>query len=150
MGRGMIKPLHEYRFFRSVGLRRLLYFVVSLLVIVLGVALYERPATTWSRAFCAPVSKVVGYDVSPLITSLGPPRGTWPSPAQQERIDLLRHDVHLAELTAATSQLRSELSRDHEDLSGAITKGSVGDAERQIKQTLSVQLESCGIHPLGH
>lgn len=69
----MIKPLHEYQFFRSVGRRRFVYFVVSLLVVVLGVALDERPAhhfdTAYESCWTAEVNSVI-TGTSPHMTGI--------------------------------------------------------------------------------
>ena len=126
--------------------RAALVAVVAL--IIGGVAWALWPATTWPRAFCAPVVRVVGADADAIAKSFSHPESTL-TVAQEDEVDTLLYDVTLAVGAAPTAQLRAELNRYRAELGVVLSTNIVTNAMSQFDQQARTQLRACGVTPLG-
>ena len=134
--------------------RVILVAITALVIAALAWALW--PATTWPRAFCAPVLRIVGSDASALFHQVQnkngfvtPNKTGRDTPTEQKLVSTLRADVILAEGAAPTSQLRSELHTYAERLHGG--RLSIGEwtlAMSTFDVKAGDQLGACGVVPL--
>lgn len=122
--------------------------VVVVGLVVGGAAWALWPATTWPRAFCAPVERVVGADAVAISKSFSHPEPTLTN-AQQDQVARLMYDVTLASGTAPTAQLQSELNRYLAELGVVLSTNIVTDAMSNFDQQAGTQLRACGIAPVG-
>ena len=130
-------------------MRRLVLVVVVALVVG-AVAWALWPATTWPRAFCAPVVRVVGADARAIVTDQMRNEHLPITPAEHKMVDTLRADIALAEKAAPTAQLRMELRNYVEQLHGIYTSMYVvTDAMGNFDQQARTQLRACGVTPIG-
>jgi hypothetical protein len=128
-------------------MRRILLIAVVALVIG-GVAWAVWPATTWPRAFCAPVERVVGADADAIAKSFSHPEPTL-TVTQEDQVNKLMYDLTLAVGAAPTAQLRAELNRYLAELGVVLSTNIVTDAMSHFDQQARTQLRACGVTPLG-
>ena len=128
-------------------MRRLVLVVVVILVVG-GATWALWPATTWPRAFCAPVERVVGADTVAISKSFSHPEPTL-TKAQEDQVTRLMYDLTLAVGSAPTAQLRAELNRYIVELGVVLSTNIVTDAMSNFDQHARTQLRACGITPLG-
>lgn len=137
-----------------VSMRRLVLAVVVGLVVG-GAAVALWPATTWPRAFCAPVVRVVGADARAIVTYQVANENSPLTPAEHQMVSTLRSDIGLAAAVAPTTQLRTELRLYYSRLSDdPFTHGPppmrvVTDAMGRFDQHARTQLRACGVTPGG-
>ena len=134
-----------------ISMRRIA-LVIVLVLVVGGVAWAIWPATTWPRAFCAPVVRVVGTDARTIVVDTG--GSGWklaPAsiPGAQAAVARLRADIELAKANAPTSQLRKELGVYFARLRNDQTMLPVTSAMSQFDSQSHTQLEACGVKPIG-
>ncbi len=129
-------------------MRRIVLIAVVALVIG-GVAWALWPATTWPRAFCAPVVRVVGADADAIAIYMSHNEPVAITPAEHKMVATLRADIVLAEAAAPTSQLRTELSLYHSRLSNNPSMNAVMDALGRFDHQARTPLRACGIKPIG-
>jgi len=134
-----------------ISMRR--FVLVIVLALVVGGAVWAIwPSTTWPRAFCAPVVRVVSADARTIVFDTG---GTgWklaPAsiPGAQAAVAKLRADIELAKANAPTSQLRKELGVYFARLRSDPTMLPVTGAMSRFDATSHTQLRACGIRPIG-
>ena len=124
--------------------------VVVVALVVGGEAWALWPATTWPRAFCAPVVRVVGADARAIVTSRAANENLAFTPAEHKMIAALQADIVLAEAAAPTAQLRLELRNYMKQLHGIYTSmNGVTDAMSTFDQLARTQLRACGVTPVG-
>jgi hypothetical protein len=130
-------------------MRRLVLVVVVALVVG-GAAWALWPATTWPRAFCVPVVRVVGADARAIVIYQMHNEHLPITPAEHKMVATLRADIVLAEEAAPTAQLRMELHNYVEQLHGIYTSMNVvTDAMGNFDQQARTQLRACGVTPIG-
>jgi hypothetical protein len=137
-----------------VSMRRLVLAAVAALVV--GVIVWAMwPATSWPRAFCAPVVRVIGTDTSALTYQLQNKNGVVTNksgittPTEHRMLSTLRADVVLGEADAPTSLLRSELLNYAQHLQGAQRSVSGWTTAMGIFDVqVGSQLRACGITPV--
>ena len=130
-------------------MRRIIFTAVIALVVG-GAAWVLWPATTWPRAFCTPVVRVVGADVDTIAAYMSHNEPVAITPAEHKMVVTLRADIVLARAAAPTRQLRTELNLYHSRLSNDPSMNIVTDAMSQFDQKARTQLEACGVRPSGH
>ena len=124
--------------------------VVVVALVVGGAAWALWPATTWPRAFCAPVVRVVGADARAIVTYRAANENLAITPAEHKMVAALQADIVLAEAAAPTAQLRLELRNYVEQLHGIYTSmNGVTDAMSTFDQLARTQLRACGVTPVG-
>lgn len=124
--------------------------VVVVALVVGGATWALWPATTWPRAFCAPVVRVVGTDARAIVTYKATNENLPITPAEQKMVAALRADIDLAEAAAPTEQLRLELLNYVEQLHGIYASMNVvTDAMSNFDQLARTQLRACGVTPAG-
>ena len=106
------------------------------------------PATTWPRAFCTPVARVIGVDADAIAKSFSHPEPMLTT-AQEDQVAKLMYDVTLAAGAAPTAQLRAELNRYLAELGVVLSANIVTDAMSNFDLRARTQLRACGITPGG-
>jgi hypothetical protein len=122
--------------------------LVLLVVAVAGATWLLWPATTWPRAFCAPVVRVIGTDANPISTGFSHYEPTL-STTQEGQVNKLMYDITLARGNAPTAQLRNELDHYLAGLGGVLTTNTVTDAMSRFDVRARTQLRACGVTPVG-
>ena len=78
---------------RSIVSMRRVVLVVVVALVVGGEAWALWPATTWPRAFCAPVVRVVGADARAIVTSRAANENLAITPAEHKMVAALQADI---------------------------------------------------------
>jgi hypothetical protein len=128
--------------------------VLVIVVLVGAGALVLWPTSTWSPAFCGPVTRVVGPDVRAILSyisehNLNSYKSLSSTPTPGELQDRLVNDVGIAKFAAPTAQLRRELSSYERALGRAATLLETTAAFGKFDGEANTQLRACGITPIG-
>ena len=133
-------------------MRKLLLSILA--VAVIGTITWALwPATTWPRAFCQPINRVVGKDADAIVIYVAQHNLNYhdlvstATPASMQ--DALVKDVVLALHHAPTAELRQELSHYAYELDESPTLLQTTDALGRFDGLGRTQLRACGITPVG-
>lgn len=126
------------------------FILIAVVVAIVGGAAWALwPDKTWPRAFCAPVVRVIGADADAIAIYMSHNEPVAITPAEHKMVATLRTDIGLAEATAPTSQLRTELNAYLSRLGNNPSMLTVADAMSQFDQQARMQLRACGVTPTG-
>lgn len=127
-------------------MRRYILAMVAIFVVVVATwALW--PSTRWPAAFCLPVVRVVGVDVTAYSGYEGAHATHSITPPERALLTTLADDVRSAEQHAPTSQLRHELDRYAALFTDAKTYADPLNAANYFDGLARVQLSGCGVRP---